>query len=352
MSTTDVMIGSKKRYPEGRPLLCRRHARIVATGAGIPEGVVTNQDIIDELGVITTDRAVQFSIGVRERRRAAFDVPASYHLAIAARECIDRAGILPEQLDRIIYARLFGEHFVPATALRVLERLGIRRGIPVMDISAACSGVMHAMDLALGFINAGENYVLVLGGDRTAFNEQVAERRDTRTMFLTGDGFAGILLGASPTPQFAARYFYTDSDLADFASIPFGTELLNKTQKFDSGMLALTMPDGRRIHQSVLDSCRIISSRLLSLTGLTMNDIDFVITSDQTHLVWKEQLKVLGVEESKSISCFHKYANTVAAMVPLNFNEAITTGVLQRGMKVLMMGHGAGASGGGFIFTY
>jgi 3-oxoacyl-[acyl-carrier-protein] synthase-3 len=39
-------------------------------------------------------------------------------------------------------------------------------------------------------------------------------------------------------------------------------------------------------------------------------------------------------------------------MVPLNLHEAISTGKLQRGMNVLLMGHGAGASGGGFIFTY
>jgi 3-oxoacyl-[acyl-carrier-protein] synthase-3 len=314
--------------------------------------VVTNQDLIDEFDLIATDRAVQFSVGITERRRASHEAPASYYLEKAARECLERAGILPEQLDRIIYARLFGEHFVPSTALRVLERLGVRRGIPVMDISAACSGVMHAVDLALGFINAGETYVLVLGGDRAAPNRQARMKRDTRTVFLNGDGFAGILLGPSPTPLFSARYFYTDSDLGDFAYIPFGTELLNKTHDFGPHMLTLMMPDGRRIHQSVLDSARIISNRLFALTGLNMSDIDFVITSDQTHLVWQGQLKLLGVPESKSCSCFHKYGNTVAAMVPLNLNEAITTGALKRGMRVLMMGHGAGASGGGFIFTY
>jgi 3-oxoacyl-[acyl-carrier-protein] synthase III len=39
-------------------------------------------------------------------------------------------------------------------------------------------------------------------------------------------------------------------------------------------------------------------------------------------------------------------------MVPLNLNEAIVNGALRRGMTVLMMGHGAGASGGGFVFEY
>jgi 3-oxoacyl-[acyl-carrier-protein] synthase-3 len=346
------MIGSNKRYPAGRPLRTTRHAQILATGAGLPEEVVTNQDLIDELELMATDRAVRFSIGIHERRRAAIDVSSSLYLEKAARECLDRAGISPERLDRVIYARLFGDHNVPSTALRVLHRLGVRRGIPAMDISAACSGVMHAIDLALGYINRGENYVLVLGGDRAAMSSQIAVKKDTRTVFLNGDGFAAVLLGPSDTPRFRARYFYTDSDLSEFAYIPFGTRMLNDTGSLGPGMFALTMPDGKRIHQSVLDSCRIISSRLLASTGLEMSDIDFVITSDQTHLVWQDQLRHLGVPETKSVSCFHKYGNTVAAMVPLNLDEAITTGALRRGMTLMLMGHGAGASGGGFVLTY
>ncbi len=39
-------------------------------------------------------------------------------------------------------------------------------------------------------------------------------------------------------------------------------------------------------------------------------------------------------------------------MVPLNLHEAITSGKLTKGMTVMMMGHGAGASGGGFVFKF
>ncbi len=349
---TDVMVGSAKQYPPGRALASVRHARVIATGSGVPEEVVTNQALIDEFGLVATDRAVQYSVGITERRRARFDVESSFYLENAARQCLERAGIQADQLDRIIYARLFGDHFVPATSLRVLSRLGARRGIPVMDMSAACSGVMHAVEMALGFINAGDDYVLVLGGDRAAPNTHGGVAKDTRTVFLNGDGFAGILLGHSKEKRFLARYFYTDSDLSELAYIPFGSELLNKTGDFGPQMAALTMRDGRPIHQSVLDSARIISGRLLQMAGLTIQDVDFVVTSDQTHLVWQAQLELLGVPQSKSISCFHKYGNTVAAMVPLNLHEAIVTGALRPGMTVLMMGHGAGASGGGFIFRY
>jgi 3-oxoacyl-[acyl-carrier-protein] synthase-3 len=347
-----VMVGSTKQYPPGRPLVLRRHARIAGTGASLPEEVVTNQALIDELGVNATARAVEYSIGIRERRRGSLDVACAGYLVQAAKTCLARANVNPSDVDRVIYARLFGDHAVPATAMQVHRQLGLRRNVPVMDISAACSGFLHAMDLGLGFINAGDERVLILGGDRGALSGAAPVAKDTRTVFLNGDGFAAALLEATDEPLFKSRYFYTDSDLSDFAYVPFGTEMLNGSQAFGPAMLALTMPDGRRIHQSVLDSCRVITQNLLALAGLTIDQIDFFITSDQTHLVWKDQLKLLGLPESKSVSCFPKYGNTVAAMVPLNLDEAVTTGALQRGMTVMLIGHGAGASGGGFIFRY
>lgn len=347
-----VMVGSHKQYPPGRPLLLERNARIAGTGADLPDEVVSNQDLIDDLGLNVTARAVEYSLGIRERRRGRLGVPCADYLVRAGRLCLRRAGTDPHQVDRVIYARLFGDHAIPATAMQVHTQLGLRPGVPVMDISAACSGFLHAMDIGLGYIDAGDDQVLILGGDRGALAGFMPVAKDTRTAFLNGDGFAAALLQASDQPHFKSRYFYTDSDLADFAYVPFGSALLNGSQDFGPAMLALTVPDGRRIHQSVLDSCRIISERLLALAGLTIDQIDFFVTSDQTHLVWKDQLKLLGLPESKSVSCFPTYGNTVAAMVPLNLNEAITSGALQRGMTVMMMGHGAGASGGGFIFTY
>lgn len=346
------MIGSSKEYPRGRKAQIQRHARILSTGHGLPSTVVTNQEMIDKYDLIASDRAIQFSIGIKERRHMDPEKKISDYLCRAAEMCISRAEIPAESIDRIIYCSLFGDQAIPATSLDVLQKLGIRKGIPVMDISAACSGFLHGLEMALAYINGGDDNVLILAGDHAAFRGKSESTVDTRTVFLNGDGFAAALIGHSEEEHFKCRYFYTDSDLKDFAYIPFGTELLNKTKTFDEDVLNLTMPDGPSIHKSVLDSCKIITERLFDLSGMNIEDIDFFITSDQTHLVWQDQVKQLGLKEEQSISCFHKYGNTVAGMVPLNLNEAIETGKLQRGMTLLLMGHGAGAAGGGFILTY
>ncbi|MEN9309610.1 MAG: hypothetical protein RL173_3542, partial [Fibrobacterota bacterium] len=204
-------------YPVGRPLGIERHAQLLATGVGIPEVVVTNQDIIDQFNLIASDRAVQFSIGIKERRHVAPGNPPSKYLHDAAAMCMANAGIDPARIDRIIYARLVGDHAVPATALKVLDKLGLRTGIPVMDVSVACSGFLHATEIALACIEAGDEHVLVLAGDQAGIDRDAKVLKDTRTIFLNGDGFAAALYGKSEAPRFRCSYFYTDSSIGEFA---------------------------------------------------------------------------------------------------------------------------------------
>jgi 3-oxoacyl-[acyl-carrier-protein] synthase-3 len=343
---------SKLTYLDPKPLNIHRYARILSTSVHVPERVVTNDDIIKRYDLIATDRAVQYSLGIKERRYADEDTLPSDLLFEAARQCLEQARLEPEQLDRVLYTKLLGDQIAPATSIKVLEKLGIRKGIPAFDILAACSGFVHLMDMAIRYIDSGDDYVLILGGDISSRQASAKNKKDTRTIFLQGDAVVGMLLGKSETQHFFASYLYTDNTFFDYSYIPFGTELLNKTRSFDNEMFNMQMPDGMVIHQSVIDSCEIVSRKLLKQAGLTLEDIDIVITSDQTTFTWKAQLEKLKVPQEKSTSSFYKFGNTVAALSPINLHEMIMTGRLKREMMVLFMAHGAGASGGGLIFRY
>ena len=343
---------STLNYPAAKPLNIDRHARVLSTGATVPDNVVTNDDIIKRYDLIATDRAVQFAVGIKERRYADENTWVSDLLAQTAKTCLERANVEPQQLDRVIYTKLMGDYIVPATSIKVLEKLGINTGIPAFDIAAACSGFAHIMDMALRYIDSGDDYVLILGGDISSRSANTKNKKDTRTIFLSGDAVVGMLLGVSEEQHFYASYLYTDNTYYEYSYIPFGTEMLNKTKAFDNTMFNMQMPDGMVVHEHVIDSCDLVAQKLLEHTGMSINDIDIFITSDQTTITWEAQLQKMGVPKEKSASLFHKYGNTVAALAPLNLNDMIESGTLQRGMTVMFLAHGAGASGGGFIFTY
>jgi len=343
---------STLEYMEAKPLQIERFAKVLSTSYTVPETVVTNEDIIKRFDLIATDRAVQHAIGIKERRFADEETMVSDLLTTTARKCLDEAGVAPEKVDRVIYTKLMGDHIVPATSIQVLKKLGINRGVPAFDILAACSGFVHLLDMAIRYIDAGDDYVLILGGDISTRLASTKSKKDTRTIFLQGDAVVGMLLGVSEVQHFLASYLYTDNTYFDYSYIPFGTELLNNSKAFDNEMFNMQMPDGMVVHQSVIDSCEVVSKALLRQTGVALQDIDVFITCDQTTMTWDAQLARMGVPKEKSTSMFSKYGNTVAAMSMINLHEMIEAGRLQRGMTVMFMAHGAGASGGGLLFRY
>jgi len=327
-------------------------ATILSTGAFVPETKMTNQDIIEQYNLMATDRAVQHITGAKERRWVKQGIYSSDLLAQAAQQCLTRANVSVDQLDRIIYARLLGDGLIPATSARLLEKLQATVSIPAFDITAACSGFIHALDMGVRCIDSGEDYVLVLAGGIFSKSINQANKQNTRTVFLLGDGAAGVLLGTSSKRQFFASYIYTDSTMYELSYIPYGASMLAENRHIDNDAFDMQMPDGKKIHQSTIHSARIVSEKLFAQTRFSPQNLDIFITSDQTTQIWKDQLKYLNIPQHKSLSLFSRYGNTVAAMPPLILNEMLKEGKLKRGHLVLMMAHGAGASSGGLIFEY
>jgi len=341
------------RFPEIRHLNIDRYAKIISTGIGLPNDVVTNQDIIDEYNIIATDRAVQYSLGIKERRWSNFGEKVEDLMMRAVSQCLERAGIDIDKIDRVIYTKLFGDYQVPATSIGLLKKLNAKKGIPAFDICSACSGFMHAMDLAIRYIATGDDYVLILGGSVMAKCSRLWRKPDPKTVFLFGDAIVAMLLGPSEVKSFMASYLLTNHSLYDNAKITFGTEFLRSDMRdLEPNVFFMRIADGNIVFNSSAKYAKIIADKLLNETGLSLDDIDYFVTSDQSTKIWEAQLKELGIAKEKSNSMFYKYGNTVGAMSPLNLDDLIVSGRLKRGDIVMMQAHGAGASSGGMIFRY
>ena len=72
-----------------KSLRINRYAKIMSTGIGVPKKVMTNQDIIDKYNYVATDRAVQFSIGIKERRWVSEDESFEGLMAEAITQCLE-----------------------------------------------------------------------------------------------------------------------------------------------------------------------------------------------------------------------------------------------------------------------
>lgn len=340
------------KFPKSNRCDFHRHAQIVSMGIGIPKRVVTNQEIIDTYNIMATDRAVQYSLGINERRWVGPEDSLEKLMKEAVNQCLYSANIDVDKIDRVIFTRLLGDCQIPSSSIKLLSEMKTEVGIPAFDMTCACSGFVQGMDLAVKYIDSGDEYVLLIGGGITSKGIQDFGKPDPKTVFLMGDAVVAAVIGHSQDKHFFSSYIFTNPGLYDNAFIPYGSSTMPDGQVLEGDIFNMKVVNGNLIEHSSVLYTDVISNVLLQESGYNMDEIDYFITSDQSTKIWEAQLKTLNLSKDKSVSTFYKYGNTAAAMTGLNLYELINTGKLKRKDIVMMMAHGAGSTSGGIIFKY
>ena len=120
--------------------------KILSTGSALPALSKTNDDLSTFLD--TSDEWISQRTGIRQRSLCS-DETLTDLLTVAAKQALERAGVEPQQLDLILCATIRGEYITPSQACVIQQQLGA--GCPAMDISAACTGFVYALDVAAGY---------------------------------------------------------------------------------------------------------------------------------------------------------------------------------------------------------
>src|SRR5947209_6752337 len=181
--------------------------RITGTGMAVPERVVSNADLEASLGV-SAEWIVERT-GIHERRIvSAGQRGLDLSLTAAARALAD-SGLRPADLDLLLCCTITSEMQTPATACRIVDKLG---AIPCgsFDLSAACSGFVAGLNTAASFVEAGRcRNVLVVG---TEILSEIVDWNDPKTAALFGDASAAAVVSASDDPRQVCLYQSLGSD--------------------------------------------------------------------------------------------------------------------------------------------
>jgi 3-oxoacyl-[acyl-carrier-protein] synthase-3 len=327
--------------------------RVAATGSFVPDCIVTNQDLAS-LGC-DSDWIVQRT-GIRERRKAAPEQATSDLAYEAARQCLDRAGVRPQEVDLVVVATMTPDHQTPSTACHLQRRLGCIA--PAMDMNAACAGFMYALATAAHYIASGmSRRALVVGAE---IMSRTIDPRDIRTYPLFGDGAGAVLLTPeSDSPGNADRRgglsSYTlgsEGCGGQLLCIPSGGSRSPLTaESLIAGDQFLKM-EGRSVFKwavrVVVDSC----TDVLLHAGLRPQDLAQVILHQANIRILDAAVQDFGVPRDRVFNNLERFGNTSAASIPIALDEAVMASKIKRGDDVLLCGFGAGLSWGTGILRW
>lgn len=321
-----------------------KKAQIIGTGYYVPENVVTNFDLMKIMD--TSDEWITTKIGIKERRIASGDELTSDMAAKAAKMAIKNADISSEEIDMILLATNFPDHISPATSVMIQKKIGAKNAFAFDIRTGGCPGSVFSLSVASKYIADGTcKTILVAAGD---LNSKGLDWEDRSTAVIFGDGASAIILQAVEKEKVGIidSQLYTDPSGYYTAYIPAGGVAEPITEKVIREKRQYFKMDGRAVFDFATVAFPEAVREIVERNGMTMSDIDFVISHQANLNIIKKSMEKLGLPMEKTYYNVDKYGNTGSASVGIALTEAIEKGIVKKGHKVVLVSFGAGTAWG------
>lgn len=322
----------------------------VITGWGMyaPPRVMTNDDLTKL--VDTSDEWIVSRTGIRERRIAGEGETTTSLSVNAARDALAVAGMDPSQLDLVIVATCSPDYPLPATSVTVATALGATHAAG-FDLQAACSGFLYGLATGSSFIRSGMyRNVLVIGVEVLS---RFIDWTDRNTCVLFGDGAGAVLLQASDQPGGLIGFnLYSDGSGFEGIIVPAGGSVCPASPKTAAEGQHFIRMAGREVYKYATRQLADSAEAALRDAGIGVADVDQFVFHQANLRIIENVQKQLTIPDAKTYINIEKYGNTSAASVPMALVEAIASGHVKPGDKILMVAFGAGYTAGAAVVEW
>jgi 3-oxoacyl-[acyl-carrier-protein] synthase-3 len=320
---------------------------ITGIGAHAPARVLTNADLAKM--VDTSDEWILERTGIRERRIAEPDEATSDIAVPAAIEALERAGVLPKDVDLLIVATASPDMLFPASASLVGEEIGALNAA-AFDLSAGCTGFVYALAQAYGAVSAGlARRVLVVGSETLS---KITDWTDRTTCILFGDGAGAVVIERVDDGGFLGFELGSDGSGGPDLCVPGGGSRAPASPQTVEQNLHTIQMNGREVYRFATRIMVTSAEQLLAECGLSTDDIDVYVPHQANKRIIDHAVRRLGLASEKVVLNVERYGNTSSASIPLALSEAVEEGKLSDGETVLMSAVGAGLSWGSAIVVW
>ena len=320
--------------------------RIQGTGSFLPEHVVTNSDLA-KLGY--DEQWIVQRTGIHQRRQAPPEMATSDMAFQASIQCLEDAGVDPQQVDLVLVATMTPDSPMPTTACLLQQRLGCIA--PAIEMNAACAGFMYALVTGMQYVKTGcSRCVLVVGADLMS---RAVNPADVRTYPLFGDGAGAVLL--TPGSEDRGLLSFTlgaEGDSDGLLCQPAGGSREPLTEDALAAGRQYIHMEGRSVFKwavrVLIDSTRDV----LTHAQLVHEDLDSAILHQANARIIEAAIQDLEIPRNKVLINLDRYGNTSAGSIPIVLDEACRAGRIASGDRVLLNGFGGGFSWGTAIMRW
>ena len=322
-------------------------AGFLGTGSCLPDKEVTNFDL--EKIVDTNDEWIRTRTGI-SARRIADDQTATSDLAYGASiKAMEAAGVTAEELDMIIVATITPDNSFPSTACTLQDKLGAVNA-SAFDVSAACSGFVYASTVAMQFIQSGAaKKILVVGAETLS---KILDFTDRNTCVLFGDGAGAAIIGPVESGGIVAMELGAKGSGGKFLSQPAGGSRMPATKETVDNRLHYIKMDGSEVFKFAVRIMASSSKKVIEKAGWEIDELDYLIPHQANIRIINSAGKKLKLPSERVHVNLDKFGNTSAGSVPIALDEAVRTGKINKGDKVVLVAFGGGLTWGALAVEF
>jgi len=314
----------------------------------VPPRIVSNDDLAKI--VDTSDEWIRPRTGIVTRHLCDNGTLTSDLASQAVAQAVGNAGLKPTDLDLLVCATMTPDMICPATACRVVEKIG---AVPcgAMDLNLACTGLIAGLSIAANFIASGAfKNVAVIGADRLS---SIVNWEDRKTCVLFGDAAGAIVLSASENPlqQCLFQKLNSDGGMGEALYVPRSEQDIPAAGRDSfNGKFDTLQMNGREVYKFAVNALKECVQEALMHTGLTHNDIKMVIPHQSNIRMLTSAWKKLGFPDDKIYINIDRFGNTSSASIGLCLHELTEQGRLEEGDHVIFVAQGGGLTWGASLW--
>ncbi|MCS7044777.1 MAG: ketoacyl-ACP synthase III [Gemmataceae bacterium] len=324
------------------------HAAITGWGSYSPTRILSNHDL-EEL-VDTSDAWIRTRTGIGERRVAAPDETTSSMGVIAARRALERAELLPREIDLVICASTTPDHLLPATACLIQQQLGCTQA-GAFDLNAACSGFIYGLAVASQFIQGGAARRVLLVSSETL--TRFVNWQDRSTCVLFGDGAGAVVLEATPHCEGVLSVALgSRGDIERMLVIEAGGSALPASADTVARKAHYMKMRGNEVFKMAVRNMAQTAKEALAKANLTLPELTAVIPHQANLRILTATQEALDLPAEKMFINVDRHGNTGAASIALAMGEFLDSRPVQVGDHFLLVAFGGGLTWGACVLRW
>jgi len=317
----------------------------------LPEGVLTNEDLVSQLPGWEADD-IYAKIGIRQRHVTAEDEMA---LDLAEKAClrllehVDR-----DSIDFLLLCTQSPDHFMPTSACLLQKRLGLRNETGALDFALGCSGFVYGLATAKGLIEGGlaENVLLVTAETMTKH----IHPKDRANRSLAGDAATAVIITRSDDEAVLEFVLGTDGNESDMI-VPNGASRNpwqeNPEEITDSNGNVRTSNhyymNGHEVFNFTMKKVPALVKEVLHRNGVALDEVDYFIFHQANKFIIEHLRKMSGIPAEKFYINMENTGNTSSNTIPIALKDALERELVKPGDRILLAGFGIGYSWAGTI---